>query len=397
MNIIYNLVATCSFIALTALGYAQESSKSIDSLKINQIQVLGTHNSYARPVDPRIFELAKPALTGMLQAIKSMPKEQREKFEEYHPNSMDLTEGLRYDHPPLTDQLDSGIRSLELDVYYDPTGGRFSNPASYRILREKGVKNLAYMDMTDLDKPGFKLLHMADFDFRTYHTTLKGALETLKAWSNQNPDHAPIFIMIEAKESNIPFFPGATEVLKFDEDAYAELDNVILKTLGRDKIIVPDDIRGNSKTLREAVLAKKWPTVAQARGKFIFLLLPTTGGMGEYGGPYVKSHPSLENRVMFVQSSPESDFGAFILLDNAIVRQTEIQRYVRDGYLVRTRSDIETYEAKVNDYTRAEAAFTSGAQVISTDFFRLPNTYGTPYRVILPNGKEMRANPVNGN
>jgi len=38
---------------------AQTKNPALESLKINQIQVLGTHNSYARPVDPRLFQAIK--------------------------------------------------------------------------------------------------------------------------------------------------------------------------------------------------------------------------------------------------------------------------------------------------------------------------------------------------
>jgi hypothetical protein len=99
---------------------------------------------------------------------------------------------------------------------------------------------------------------------------------------------------------------------------------------------------------------------------------------------------------MFAQSSPDSEHAAFLLLDNAIVRQEEIQRYVQQGYLVRARADIETYEAKVNDPTRADAAFSSGAQVVSTDFYQPGNAYGTDYYVQMPGGSVARCNPVNG-
>ena len=64
-------------------------------------------------------------------------------------------------------------------------------------------------------------------------------------------------------------------------------------------------------------------------------------------------------------------------------------------HLVRTRSDIDTYEAKINDKTRAQAAFESGAQVVSTDYFKPGNGYKTAYFVALPEGKPARINPVN--
>ena len=380
--------------ASTLLAQAQELP--IDSLKINQIQVLGTHNSYARPVDKELLALVSPLATHIYSNLaKQMSKEQLERFKEFHPNTVSFEEMLNYNHPPLTEQLDSGMRSLELDVYYDPQGGKFLNPEGYRLLREKGKVNLDYMETRGLAEPGFKVLHMADIDFRTYHPTFREALSTLKAWSAQNPKHVPLFIMVEAKDSGIPFLPHATSILPFDQSAFDQLDQDVFDIIGRENLIIPDDVRGNHATLNEAVRKGNWPKLADARGKFVFLLLPTTAGLGTYGGQYVKDAPNLEGKAMFANGSSTDSFGAFILMDNAKMRQEEIKQLVRDGFLVRTRSDIETYEAKVTDYSRAKAAFSSGAQVISTDFMKLPNPYGTSYQVKLPGAKEVRINPVN--
>jgi hypothetical protein len=163
--------------------------------------------------------------------------------------------------------------------------------------------------------------------------------------------------------------------------------------MGRNKLITPDDVRGNYTSLEQAVLAQNYPTVEASRGKFIFLMLPAIDE--SMAKMYWSGRPSLEGRTMFVRSTPGTPRSAFLLLDNALMRQEEIQQRVKQGYIVRTRTDIETYEAKVNDYTRANAAFKSGAQVISTDFFRPGNRYGTDYFVQMPNGKVARCNPVN--
>lgn len=374
-----------------------EFAKAPKNLKINQIQVLGTHNSYAQPVDPAVLVYGDSLISKMMgNYMSTMPKEQQEMFKEYHPNGMSMIEGLKYDHPPFPDQLNAGLRNLEIDVYYDPTGGRFSDPASYRLFKSKGLTNLAPFNKEGLDEPGFKVLHIADFDFRTHYPTLKAALKALKVWSDANPGHIPIFIQLEAKDSGIPIFPNPAQVLKFDEKAFDELDAEIVRELGKDKLITPDQVRGNYATLKEAVLAKNWPTVNDSRGKFIFLMLPSAGGGAGAASPYVKNRPNLEKRVMFIQSTPKDDFAAFFLLDNSIIRQEEIKKYVAMGYMVRTRSDIETYEAKVNDYTRAKAAFSSGAQIISTDFYKRGNGYGTGYVVQLPGKEVALINPVNG-
>ncbi|GAA4160981.1 phosphatidylinositol-specific phospholipase C1-like protein [Chryseobacterium ginsenosidimutans] len=388
-----------TFGLLSVMAVAQnkkEFSGYPKDLKINQIQVLGTHNSYAKPVDPKVLKLA----TGIMDKFKDsyfdkMSAAEKAKFQEYHPNGIDFAEGLNYNHPDFNEQLNAGLRNLEIDVYYDPTGNRFTKPASYELLKKQGVTDLAPFSTEDLDKPGFKVMHIADLDFRTHYTTLKKALQALKDWSDKNPDHIPIFIQIEAKDSGLPLFPNAAEVLKFDQKAFDDLDQEVLSVLGRDNIITPDDVRGKYKTLNEAILHNNWPKVNDSKGKFIFILLPSSAGISNNESPYLTGHPSLKGRMMFIESDPGKENSAFILYDNAIVRQNEIQKLVKEGYLVRTRTDIETYEAKVNDRTREKAAFSSGAQVVSTDFFKKGNTYGTNYYVTIPGGETARCNPVN--
>src|SRR6218665_2870889 len=79
-----------------------DHSEALDNLKINQIQVLGTHNSYARPVDTTVMAYADPIFEKMFGSYeKSMPPKQMEAFKEAHPNGMKMSEGLKYDHPPF--------------------------------------------------------------------------------------------------------------------------------------------------------------------------------------------------------------------------------------------------------------------------------------------------------
>jgi hypothetical protein len=236
---------------------------------------------------------------------------------------------------------------------------------------------------------------MADIDFRTHYPTLKDALTALKTWSDQHPGHTPVFMMIEAKDSGFPILENNTKVLSFDKKAYDDLDGEIVKYLGKDKIITPKEVQGSYKTLKEAVIHNNWPKLNDSKGKFIFMLLPGSAGtLSSKNNPYL-IEGSLKERVMFLNSEPDDSFAGFILRDNAIVRQKEIQDLVKQGFMVRTRSDIETYEAKTNDFTRAKAAFSSGAQVISTDFFHSGNTYGTPYFVQPPQQKDYLNNPLN--
>jgi hypothetical protein len=201
--------------------------------------------------------------------------------------------------------------------------------------------------------------------------------------------------MLETKQTGgYPIFPNPTQAVSYTAEIFDELDQLLYDVLGSEKIVTPDMVRRDYNTLEEAVLANNWPRLKASLGKFIFLLLPTTAGLGG-DNLYIEDHPNLEGRAMFVQSQKGKPHAAFLLRDNAIVRQEEIKNAVKQGYLVRTRSDIETYEAKVNDYRRAEQAFSSGAQVVSTDFYKPGNNYGTDYFVTLPNKKPLRLNPIN--
>lgn len=383
-------------ILLFAIGLQAQTPRDFADaparIRINEIQVLGTHNSYAVPADPRVLALVEPKLAKLMdQMSTNMTPEQLALFHEEHPHGFSFAESLSYSHPDLKTQLDAGLRSLEIDVNPDPQGGLFLNPAGYRMLKEQGVTDLAPHDTTGLDRPGFKVLHIPDIDFRSHCNAFTTCLTQIREWSDAHPAHVPLFILVEAKSQAIPILPDAAKVAPFDAKAFDALDTEILSVFDRKRIITPDDIRGDHKTLNEAVLAKNWPTLDASRGKILFLMITANGTASTEG--YLTGHPSLKGRVAFVRANPGEEHAAFLLMDNALVRQKDIEGYVKAGYLVRTRTDIETWEAKMNDMNMAKAALSSGAQIVSTDFFRPGNAYKTSYVVTLPGTGVARCNP----
>ncbi|MEI6486489.1 MAG: phosphatidylinositol-specific phospholipase C1-like protein [Sphingomonadales bacterium] len=386
------LALAAAALAATPAG----AGKPPAALRLNQIQVLGTHNSYSQGVDPLLRDAADAVIGPQMAAfLAHMPAAAKASFMEYHPNPGSLGQGLNYSYTSLTDQLDAGVRSLEIDINNDPDGGRYAHPAGYAALMAKGVSAAQFLprDGSDMDKPGFKVFHIADLDQRSSCNLFTTCLGQLRAWSDAHRGHAPIFILIEAKSDAIPVFPGSTTPLKFDAAAFDAMDRDIVSVIGRDHLVTPDDVRGDHPTLEAAVLAHNWPTLAAARGKFVFLLL--TAADPAALAAYHQGHPNLEGRAAFLRSSPGQSWAAFLLMDNATMRAKEIPALVRKGYLVRARADIETYEAKINDPARARQAFASGAQIVSTDFYKPGNLYGTPYVVRLPGGADLRCNPVN--
>jgi hypothetical protein len=159
--------------------------------------------------------------------------------------------------------------------------------------------------------------------------------------------------------------------------------------LSPEQLITPDDARADYATLEAAVLAHAWPTLRDSRGKFLFVL----DEQGEKLEIYVQGHPSLRGRAMFVNAHEGRPEAAFRIVNDAIQDFRYIQHLVRSGYLVRTRADAETREARNGDYTRMEAAFASGAQFVSTDYY-YPSPFGTGYKVRLPGGGPGRWNPL---
>jgi hypothetical protein len=76
--------------------------------------------------------------------------------------------------------------------------------------------------------------------------------------------------------------------------------------------------------------------------------------------------------------------------------EAAIRELVEQGFLVRTRADAGTLEARADDPTRREAALGSGAQYVSTDYEEpdaRPEFNG--YTVAIPDGQPGRCNPVN--
>ncbi|MBI1354044.1 MAG: hypothetical protein GC160_06840 [Acidobacteria bacterium] len=357
-----------SLTALAAvLAAALPAADPADELRMNQIQCLGTHNSYKQAIDPSLWQLLDQANPGRFK-------------------------GLEYSHRSLTEQLDHGLRKLEIDVVYDPEGGRYAKPLGLKMVADAGLPaGPAYDPEGLMLGPGLKVIHVPDIDFRTNVYTFQAALAELKRWSDAHPRHLPIAILMNAKDRSIER-PGFVPLLPFDKEAYDAWDAEIRKGLGADKLITPDDVRGSHATLEEAVLAHDWPKLGWARGRFLFVL----DEHGDKMETYIEGHPSLRGRVMFANAEEGRPEAAFRVVNNPVNDFDKIQSLVRAGYMVRTRADADTREARSGETARQEKAFASGAQYVSTDYWEPNPAFGTGYKAELPGGGEGRWNPVAG-
>lgn len=334
-----------------------------DDLRLNEIQVVGSHNSYHLPASPE-----ETAIRRLFIGAED-----------------DL---LQYGHAPLAEQLqEQKVRQIELDVFRDDEGGAYSDPL-LRTAAGHGPHDPA------MDRPGTKVLHVQDVDYRSTCLSLVACLEAVETWSDANPDHLPIAVLLELKDSRVPIDGPFVVPEPWDAAAMDALDEEILSVVRREEMITPDDVRGGAATLEDAVLDTGWPTLGASRGKVMFLM----DNGGGYRTDYVAGHPSLQGRVMFTSSEPGHDDAAFVKVNDSRSNVERIQGLVADGYVVRTRSDAETVEAREGDTSAREAAFASGAQWVSTDY-PVPEharPFGTGFVVEVPGGTIARCNPVNG-
>ena len=336
-----------------------------ETLRINQIQVIGTHNSYHAGFAPSAAKL----------------------WQARNPAAFD---GLDYRHQPLPEQLSSGIRQIELDVFADSKGGRYAHPAGDAMIAAAHLPPDPPFDPDGvMEKPGFKVMHMQDIDYRSTCQPFTACLEEVRRWSHEHPHHIPIFILVETKQQ--PPRPGAQATVPepFTPEVFDALDAEIRSVFPPRELITPDDVRGKYATLNEAVLAGNWPTLDSARGKVVFLM-----DQHPVGPVYLAGHPSLRGRVLFTNAEPGQPDAAFIERNDGPA--SDITELVREGYLVRTRTDADTKEARVNNTTRRDAMIASGAQILSTDYpVNEPARWPGHYVVTLPGNSPGRANPVN--
>jgi len=351
-------------VSLLVLAVSARSAEQ--PVRINQIQVIGTHNSYHVGF--------APAAAGLMKQFA--PK---------------VFAGLDYSHPPLTQQLDDGVRQFELDVYADSKGGLYAHPAITGLIAGAGLPSDPPIAAPGvMDKPGFKVMHVQDIDQRSRCQPFAACLTEIRQWSKAHPDHVPVFVLIETKQSplelptDLPVQFKSVTPESFTPAVFDALDAEITSVFPRNEIITPDDVRGSHATLDAAVRHGSWPTLADARGKVMFLM-----DQKSVGQIYLKGHPSLSGRILFTNATPGQSDAAFVECNGCSAEKNA--SLVKQGYLVRTRTD-EPGNSK--DRSRPNAMLASGAQILSTDYpAGEPDADG--YEVGLPNAAAVRCNPVN--
>jgi hypothetical protein len=356
----------CAFglaVALSTAAVAQNSSMDDSSVRINQIQIVGTHNSYHAGLPPSAGKL----------------------LQEKNPK---VFAALDYTHPSLTAQLNEGVRQMEIDIFADPKGGLYAHPYIEKMVAQAGLPpDVPYDANGVMDKPGFKVMHVQDIDQRSVCEPFTACLSEVRAWSQAHPGHLPIFLLIETKQT--PFketqFPSV-QPIAFTPAIFDALDAEIRSVFSPGELLTPDDVRGSYATLNAAIRADQWPTLAKARGKVVFLM-----DQRPMESVYADGHSSLRGRILFTNAMPGQPDAAFTEAND--FTPAAIDALVRQGYLVRTRTDENTVQARTDDRRRLDAVMASGAQILSTDY-PLGEAAKSGYVVKFPGGVLARCNPL---
>lgn len=360
-----SIAAVLALTAATMQAQSHASQQSQDQrIHLNQIQVIGTHNSYNAGFAP--------------SEAKWLQKTNPEAFDK-----------LDYAHPSLASQFDGGARQIEIDIAADPRGGRYAHPRIVALTKDAGLQADPDFDPAHLmDKPGLKVLHVVDINERSNCQPFTECLRQVRAWSQAHPQHAPIFVLVENKSGGVKTITNGAVAPQFVTSDFDELDREIRSVFSPLEMITPDQVRGTYQTLEAAVLAGNWPTLAASRGKVVFLM-----DQKKSGPIYTEGHPSLRGRVLFTNATPGEPDAAFVEENEGT--PAEIDALVKRGYIVRARADADTAAGRTGDTHRREALLNSGAQFISTDYPRSEPARWTGYTVALPGGLAARCNPVN--
>lgn len=258
-----------------------------------------------------------------------------------------------YQHAPLAEQLGAqGVRQFELDVHARIDGG-------------------------------FDVLHLPFIDAETSCLALEDCLQHMLGWSNAHPGHLPVVVWFEPKDEGA----GAASGYKPNDGTQLELEAAVRSVLPAHRIITPDEVRGDSATLCEAVLTRGWPSLHRLRGRFLFAILDE----GSYRDAYVAGAPTLEGRLFFADAGdPQAAYAAVFKINNG--GSDEARARVAEGFLVTSNVDSADGTPEENAASRA-AALANGVQFLSSDH-PAPDTPEDMDWLDIPGGTPARCNPV---
>ncbi len=281
-----------------------------DGVKLNEIAILGTHNSYQR--------LATAETRFAMNIIDTIT------FKKAGLNTFD------FEMDTLTEQLEMGIRNVEIDI-------------------ETLDKD---------DKIEFKVTHNSFVDNASSAYDFTKALQEIKMWSDNNPEHIPVIIIVEPKS----FVVEINGMKKFSLEYAKELDKIVGDTLG-DSLLTPEDMLRDYQSFKEMRENDDWISLKEAQGKILVLLHDC-----DVTESYIALDETIKTQKMFPMlryDDRNESYTSFILENDAFrANERKAENIDESSLIVRTRADV--YPEYSDE--RYEVIETCGSQIITTDF-----------------------------
>jgi len=213
---------------------------------------------------------------------------------------------FRYSLLPLEEQLDRGIRHLELDVHH--MNGEW----------------LVY--------------HLRYIDFSSHCNCLQECLSIFKEWSRQNPGHFPITLWIEPKyRMEWRQDCGTIKEVQVLQETFREV-------LGENSIYTPKHLQGHHKNLKTAIETNGWPHAGQLTDKFILIMNVWKENshcreMSELISFEESSPEKYRADALFFIRVPDLTYHYSAILERDIECVNEIGSLTQKGYIVRSFFD----------------------------------------------------------
>lgn len=254
----------------------------------------------------------------------------------YHDFRNDQRPEIAYRHLPLDEQATlQGIRQFDFDLSSD---------------------RISFIDLAPqyVEHPSDAESHCGGF---------LGCLWELRDWSDAHPDHPLAIVLVGESHLRGDDLPHLQVQLD-------DIERAIVLGVGRERVLTPEDVRGDFPSLRAAIECVGWPAVEETRGKFLFVLndrsVPRVhyllnGGLDPddrllfvIGDPDAAAEPATADEVIFT-FEPDELFG-FETDPAMLPRMTAL---ADSGYLVHAITD---------DPVRAAELRAAGAHMVGTRY-----------------------------
>lgn len=281
-----------------------------DGVKFNEVAYIATHNSY------------------QLQSVEAY----RKIYRDLETVTFGLISGDAplYSCDSLTEQFNVGIRSIELDIE----------------------------TVDDGEEVHFVCSHSPLIDMNSTCYNFELALKEIKMWSDANPGHLPITVIIEPKKLFIP-----DDGMKFFSLEYANILDGLVSEIFGEKLLTPADMMGDYGSLKEMREADGWLPLEDCAGKVIVLLHDTT-----VTDKYIEQDESIKTQAMFpmlrYKDRDKSYASILIVNDPEKAFKYKDELIFEKNLIVRTM--LDTY-GSYNEEDR-RLSFESCAQILSTDY-----------------------------